>query len=64
MRKYKIIKNGYLIGRAKGKSNAINFVKKDINNNDIKSSWHSSNVRIVCLSDRNEYIIEQDKGDL
>lgn len=65
MKTYKITKNGYLLGKAKGKNKAVNFVFDNLSLYYSKfSRWQTSNGRIVCLNGQDEYIISEDKGDL
>lgn len=63
MKTYKITKNGYLIGKAKGKNKAVQFVVGELNTYYTDwPKWNTANGRIVCLNGHDEYIISEDKG--
>lgn len=64
MKTYKITKNSYLIGKSKGKNNAVNAVISDLKvYPSVLAQWERNNGRIVCLNGHDEYIISEDKGD-
>lgn len=64
MKTYKIIKNNYLIGKAKGKKNAVDAIISDLTvYPGVLAQWHKNNGRIICLNAHNEYIVDIDKGD-